>query len=66
VSQLDFCVSCNMGHITKQKAMIGTGFVNTREGYPRIGLATPQEVLEYDRPRKATTEGRSQGRPRSY
>jgi hypothetical protein len=55
VNRLDFCVSYNMGHITKQKAMIGTGFVNTREGYPRIGITTPQEVLEYDRPRKATT-----------
>jgi hypothetical protein len=50
VNRLDFCVSCNMGHITKQKAMIGTGFVNLREGYPHIGITTPQEVLEYDKP----------------
>jgi hypothetical protein len=34
VNRLDFCVSCNMGHIMKQKAMIGTGFLNMREGYP--------------------------------
>jgi uncharacterized protein YebE (UPF0316 family) len=52
VNRLDFCVSCNMGHITKQKAMIGTGFVNMREGYPRIGITTPEEILEYDKPSK--------------
>jgi hypothetical protein len=53
VNRLDFCVSCNMGHITKQKAMIGTGFVNLREGYPHIGITSPQEVLAYDKPTNA-------------
>jgi hypothetical protein len=52
VNALDFCVSCNMGHITKQKAMIGTGFVNLREGYQKIGITSPTEVLEYDKPAK--------------
>jgi hypothetical protein len=52
VNRLDFCVSCNMGHITKQKAMIGTGFVNLREGYSHIGITSPQEVLAYDKPSK--------------
>jgi hypothetical protein len=53
VNRLDFCVSCNMGHIMKQKAMIGTGFVNLREGYPHIGITSPQEVIEYDKPANA-------------
>jgi hypothetical protein len=48
IKGLDCVVSWNMGHIVKQKAMIGTGFVNKREGYAQICLATPKEILEYD------------------
>jgi hypothetical protein len=48
VKALDFVVSCNMGHIVKEKTMIGTGFVNLRAGYRHIGLSTPTEVIEYD------------------
>ncbi|MDR3325644.1 MAG: hypothetical protein LBS82_06655 [Spirochaetaceae bacterium] len=33
VNDLDFVVSCNMGHIDKRKTMIGTGFINLRAGY---------------------------------
>jgi rRNA-processing protein FCF1 len=33
VNNLDFVVSCNMGHIDKRKTMIGTGFINLRAGY---------------------------------
>jgi hypothetical protein len=48
VGDLDFVVSWNMGHIYKQKTMVGVGFVNKREGYHQIGITTPAEVLEYD------------------
>ena len=49
VNNLDFVISYNLGHIIKTKTMIGTGFVNLREGYRQIGLSTPTEVLNYDR-----------------
>jgi predicted nucleic acid-binding protein len=48
VNHLDFVVSCNMGHIVKQKTMIGTGFINFREGYRSIGLSSTMEVIAYD------------------
>ena len=49
VNNLDFVISYNLGHIVKTKTMIGVGIANLREGYRQIGLATPTEVLEYDR-----------------
>ena len=48
VSNLDFVISFNHGHIVKTKTMIGTGLANLRQGYKQIGLGTPTEVLEYD------------------
>ncbi|GHU53849.1 hypothetical protein FACS1894200_14330 [Spirochaetia bacterium] len=48
IEGFDCVVSWNMGHIVKQKTMIGTGFINKREGYPQICLATPKEIMEYD------------------
>ncbi|GHU49086.1 hypothetical protein FACS1894200_07250 [Spirochaetia bacterium] len=48
IERLDCVVSWNMGHIVKQKTMIGTGLVNKREGYPQICLATPKEIMDYD------------------
>jgi hypothetical protein len=48
VHDLDFVVSCNMGHIDKRKTMIGTGFINLRAGYKNIGIASSMEVIEYD------------------
>ncbi|GHU50143.1 hypothetical protein FACS1894200_09430 [Spirochaetia bacterium] len=48
VNGLDCILSCNMGHITKQKTMIETGFTNLREGYKWIGISTPMEVVSYD------------------
>ena len=49
VNNIDFVISYNQGHIVKTKTMIGTGLANLHEGYRQIGLATPTEVLEYDR-----------------
>jgi hypothetical protein len=48
VNNLDFVVSCNMGHIDKRKTMIGTGFINLRTGYKNIGICSTMEVIEYD------------------
>jgi hypothetical protein len=48
VHDLDFVVSCNMGHIDKRKTMIGTGFINLRAGYTNIGICSSMEVIEYD------------------
>jgi hypothetical protein len=47
VENLDFVVSCNMGHIDKRKTMIGTGFINVRAGYeqPRSRAAGFQIFL---------------------
>ena len=41
VNNFDFVISCNQGHIVKTKTMIGTGFVNLRQGFRQIGLGTP-------------------------
>jgi hypothetical protein len=48
VNNLDFVVSCNMGHIDKRKTMIGTGFINLRAGYKNIGICSSMEVIGYD------------------
>jgi hypothetical protein len=48
VNNLDFVVSCNMGHIDKRKTMIGIGFINLRAGYKNIGICSSMEVIEYD------------------
>jgi hypothetical protein len=52
VCGLDCVVSYNMGHIVKPKTMIGTGFINKREGYLPVIISTPEEVIEYDQRRK--------------
>jgi predicted nucleic acid-binding protein len=51
VCGLDCVVSYNMGHIVKSKTMIGTGFINKREGYLPVIISTPKEVIEYDQRR---------------
>jgi hypothetical protein len=48
VNNLDFVVTCIMGHIDKPKTMIGTGFINLRAGYKNIGICSTMEVIEYD------------------
>jgi hypothetical protein len=52
VMGIDFVVSYNMGHISKQKTMIATAFVNLDKGYKNVVLCTPTEVLDYDTGRK--------------
>jgi predicted nucleic acid-binding protein len=52
VKEIDFILSWNMGHIVKQKTMIGTGFIAIDENRPHVLLCTPSEALEYDEGRK--------------
>ena len=47
VSNLDFIVSYNFRHIVKMKTITMTESVNIREGYKRIGIYSPTEVIEY-------------------
>ncbi|MDR1588994.1 MAG: hypothetical protein LBS51_02250, partial [Oscillospiraceae bacterium] len=48
VSDLDFIVSFNFRHIVKRKTMTMTEGINIREGYRRIGIHSPTEVIESD------------------
>ncbi|MDR2089410.1 MAG: hypothetical protein LBP73_08655 [Clostridiales Family XIII bacterium] len=46
VNDLDFIVSCNFKHIVKRKTIMMTESINLREGYKRIGIFSPTEVIE--------------------
>jgi predicted nucleic acid-binding protein len=45
---LDFIVSLNFRHIVKRKTIEETELINYREGYKRIGIYTPAEVIDYE------------------
>jgi hypothetical protein len=46
VYELDFIVSFNFQHIVKRKTVEMTELVNFRQGYKRIGIYSPTEVIE--------------------
>jgi len=46
INNLDIIISYNFHHIVKLKTIIGTESVNLREGYKRIGIYSPTEVIE--------------------
>ena len=46
VHDLDFIVSFNFKHIVKRKTITMTEAINLREGYKRIGIFSPTEVIE--------------------
>ena len=48
VNDLDVVVSYNFQHIVKRKTVTMTEVVNLREGYKRIGIFSPTEVIESD------------------
>ena len=48
VTGLDFIVSYNFSHIVKRKTIEMTEIVNYREGYKRVGIYSPTEVIEDD------------------
>lgn len=48
VNDLDFVVSFNFRHIVKRKTVTMTEAINLREGYKRVGIFSPTEVIEND------------------
>jgi hypothetical protein len=50
VNGLDFIVSLNFKHIVKHKTIIETEIINAREGYKRVFIHTPAEVIENENP----------------
>ncbi len=46
VNDLDFVVSLNFKHIVKRKTLNMVESINIREGYKRIGIFSPAEVIE--------------------
>jgi predicted nucleic acid-binding protein len=45
VASLDFIVSLNFRHIVKHKTIIETELINAREGFKRVFIHTPAEVI---------------------
>ena len=48
ITGLDFIVSLNFKHIVKHKTIIETEIINAREGYKRIFIHTPAEVIDHE------------------
>ncbi len=49
VAGIDLIISLNFKHIVKHKTIIETDFINAREGYKRVFIYTPAEVIDYDK-----------------
>jgi predicted nucleic acid-binding protein len=47
-SGLDFIVSFNFQHIVKRKTVEMTEIINYRQGYKKVGIYSPTEVVDYD------------------
>jgi hypothetical protein len=48
VKGLDFIVSLNFRHIVKRKTIEKVELINFQEGYKRIGIYSPAEVIDHD------------------
>jgi predicted GIY-YIG superfamily endonuclease len=48
VEGLDFIVSLNFKHIVKRKTIEMTEMINYREGYKKVGIYSPAEVIDSD------------------
>ena len=48
VAGLDFIISLNFRHIVKHKTIYETEVINTREGFKRVFIHTPAEVIEHE------------------
>ncbi len=48
VNDMDFIVSFNFKHIVKRKTVTMTEAINLHNGYRRIGIFSPTEVIDYD------------------
>ncbi len=49
VTGLDYIISLNFKHIVKQKTIIESEIINTREGYKKVCIHTPAEVIDHDK-----------------
>jgi predicted nucleic acid-binding protein len=45
---LDFIVSLNFHHIVKHKTILETEIINAREGYRRVFINAPAELIDHD------------------
>ena len=48
IANIDFIISLNFQHIVKHKTIIQTEVINAREGYRRVFIYTPAEVISYE------------------
>jgi len=48
VTGLDYIISLNFRHIVKHKTIIETELINAREGYKRMFIYNPAEVIEHE------------------
>jgi len=48
VANLDYVISLNFRHIVKHKTIIGTEIINAREGFKRVFIHTPAEVIHHE------------------
>ncbi|MDR2964449.1 MAG: hypothetical protein LBU88_01590 [Treponema sp.] len=48
IANLDYIISLNFRHIVKHKTIIQTEIINAREGFKRVFIHAPAEVLEHD------------------
>jgi predicted nucleic acid-binding protein len=48
VAGIDYIVSLNFRHIVKHKSIIESEIINAREGYKRVFIHTPAEVIDHE------------------
>jgi hypothetical protein len=48
VAGLDYIISLNFKHIVKHKTIFETEVINTREGFKRVFIHTPAEVIDHE------------------
>jgi hypothetical protein len=48
IMDMDFIVSLNFKHIVRRKTVLLTEVINVREGYKKVGIFSPAEVIEND------------------
>jgi predicted nucleic acid-binding protein len=48
VAGFDYIISLNFRHIVKHKTILETEYINVREGYKRVFIHTPAEVIDHD------------------
>jgi hypothetical protein len=45
---IDYIISLNFKHIVKHKTIIETELINAREGYKRVFIHAPAEVIDHE------------------